>query len=147
MKKKILLFIIILLLAFIWGQSFLPKDASARESGFFYQIIKPFLELFVGPGNLTRNMVRKIAHYAEFALLGLTLSFLFKNKHRGFLWTCGTAFLAAFLDETIQIFSGRGPMIADVWLDLAGTVTTAGIFFLIRYLRNRKGSKTADPAS
>ena len=135
MKKKGIIVIVIVLLAFIWAQSFLPQSASAKESGFIYQIVRPFLELFVGPGNLTRNMVRKLAHFTEFALLGLALAFLFKNKHRGFLWACGAAFLAAFLDETIQIFSGRGPMIADVWLDLAGAVAAAGIVFLIRFLR------------
>ena len=28
--------------------------------------------------------------------------------------------LAALTDETIQIFTGRGPQVQDVWLDFAG---------------------------
>ena len=34
----------------------------------------------------------------------------------------------AFLDETIQIFSGRGPDIKDVWLDTFGAA--AGILLV-----------------
>ena len=30
---------------------------------------------------------------------------------------------AALTDETIQIFTGRGPQIQDVWLDFAGGFT------------------------
>ncbi|MBO7633021.1 MAG: VanZ family protein, partial [Lachnospiraceae bacterium] len=33
-------------------------------------------------------------------------------------WTLGT--FCALVDETIQLFSGRGPMVQDVWLDSAG---------------------------
>ena len=36
------------------------------------------------------------------------------------LTTLLVAFAVAFLDETIQIFTGRGPMIQDVWIDLSG---------------------------
>ena len=134
MKKRILIIVVIAIIAFIWGQSFLSQEDSARESGLIYQFFKPFLEFFVGPGNLTRNMVRKIAHFVEFACLGLALSFLLKNRKRGLFLVLGISFSAAFLDETIQIFSGRGPMIQDVWLDLAGALSAAGVFFLLRFL-------------
>ncbi len=138
MKKKVILIIIVALVAFIWGQSFMPQTVSRQESGFVYQIVKPFLELFVGEGNLTGNMVRKIAHFTEFAALGIVLGLIFRKKRFGFLWAALIAFLVAFLDETIQIFSGRGPMIKDVWLDLSGAVCGAGIICLISFLRRRQ---------
>ena len=49
----------------------------------------------------------------------------------------GCAWLVAFLDETIQIFSGRGPMIQDVWLDLAGALCAILLVLLIYVLRQK----------
>ena len=37
--------------------------------------------------------------------------------------------LAALTDETIQIFTGRGPQVQDVWLDVAGG--TAGLLAML----------------
>ena len=47
------------------------------------------------------------------------------------------SWLIAFLDETIPIFSGRGPMIQDVWLDLSGAVCGALLILLICFLRRK----------
>ena len=47
----------------------------------------------------------------------------------------------AFLDETIQIFSGRGPDIKDVWLDTFGSAAGILITLLILSLRNRLAGK------
>ncbi|MBQ7058119.1 MAG: VanZ family protein [Firmicutes bacterium] len=49
----------------------------------------------------------------------------------------GTSWLVAFLDETIQIFSGRGPMIQDVWLDLSGALCAILLVLLIYGLRQK----------
>lgn len=70
------------------------------------------------------GLLRKIAHFTEFASLGLLLGWLFgmlrKKKVTPFL--CGA--LAACIDETIQIFvPGRGPGIRDVCIDVGGVVT------------------------
>ena len=43
-------------------------------------------------------------------------------------------FFAAFLDESIQILSARGPQIADVWLDTAGTAFGVAVAVLVRML-------------
>lgn len=57
----------------------------------------------------------------------------------GLTLSCSAAcsWLIAFLDETIQIFSGRGPMIQDVWLDLSGAVCGALLILLICFLRRK----------
>ena len=143
MKKKVLLIVIIAMIAFIWGQSLLSQADSSKESSIVLNIVRPLLEFFYGPGKVTNNLVRKIAHFTEFAALGLALSFLFKNRRYGIMYVFGIAFLAAFLDETIQIFSGRGSMIKDVWLDLFGAACSAAVFFLIRFLIGRHRSHKA----
>ena len=47
---------------------------------------------------------------------------------------CLLGLLAAFLDETLQIFSGRGSMVADVWLDFAGVVFGVAVITLGRWI-------------
>lgn len=47
--------------------------------------------------------------------------------HGRMLTSVRFAFYIAFIDETIQIFSGRGPQIADVWLDVFGAFCGAAI--------------------
>ena len=125
--KKILAVLIALTLVLIWGQSILDREKSSEESGFVMEMIEPVLEIFVGQGNVTEYFVRKLAHFCEFFLLGaeLLLFFVLKRERKaGFLLTLTHGLFAALADETIQIFSGRGSMVQDVWLDFSGV--TAG---------------------
>ena len=78
--RKILLALIILTLLFIWGNSLLNREQSSGESAWVMQLVTPFLELFVGKGSVTERLVRKLAHFAEFALLGLELFFWFYGQ-------------------------------------------------------------------
>ena len=116
--------LIILTLALIWGHSLLGREASSEESGFVMELLEPVLEMVVGEGNVTEFLVRKLAHFTEFFVLGLELLTFFAYRKplfpQAFLLALTHGFFAAFLDETIQIFSGRGPMIQDVWLDVCG---------------------------
>ena len=72
-------------------------------------------------------MLRKLAHFGEFALLGLELAGLFfLNRGRSFKSVCLSALCAlaaASADETIQLFSGRAAMLKDVLLDFSGALT------------------------
>ena len=79
MKKQrvALLVVIILTLAFIWGNSLLSREQSSDESAWVLQLVTPVLELFVGKGRVTEHLVRKLAHFTEFALLGFELFFWF----------------------------------------------------------------------
>ena len=123
--RKILLALIILTLLFIWGNSLLNREQSSGESAWVMQLVTPFLELFVGKGSVTERLVRKLAHFAEFALLGLELFFWFygqpKKLRSALLLAVAHGLFAALTDETLQLFSGRGSQVQDVWLDFAGT--------------------------
>lgn len=118
----------VLTLAFIWGHSMMPIPSSQAESLRVGVWLTPFLELFVGSGNVTDHLVRKLAHFTEFAILGFQLLFLPRRRSspppswKDAARAAELGFFAAFLDESIQMFSGRGDQIIDVWLDLAGAV-------------------------
>ena len=129
--ERWLAILIILTLAFIWCHSLMDAEMSSEESGFVTQLITPILELIVGKGNVTEHFVRKLAHFSEFALLGMELCLFFtgrkQRKRDGLLLALAHGLFAALVDETVQIFSGRGPMIQDVWIDFSGV--TAGACF------------------
>ena len=113
----------ILLLVFIWGNSLMPGEVSQKISNWVQSLLmdsKPDAE-----GNPTGNgILRKIAHFTEFAALGMCLGWLFgmlqKRKYVPFLG--GVA--AACIDETIQAFvPERAPGLWDVCIDSCGVLT------------------------
>lgn len=114
-------------LIFIWGNSLMTAEISAAISNLVRQIVNFVLGAFSSAGEESLEgdgILRKIAHFTEFASLGLLLGWLFGmlRKKKVYPFLCGT--LAACIDETIQIFvPGRGPGIKDVCIDVGGVVT------------------------
>lgn len=85
----------------------------------------------------THRLVRKLAHFAEFGLLGLLSAWLvaYVNRRKKWIrawleWLIPIVFclLYAISDEVHQIFSNRGASAKDVVIDFAGAVT--GILLL-----------------
>lgn len=115
--------------AFILSRSMRGKVASDGESQWVTDLLR---EIFHSD-SISHAFVRKLAHFTEFFILGTELSgLLWLERRRSVqsylnIWFAGE--LCALLDETVQIFSGRGPSVADVWLDTAGA--TCGIFLLL----------------
>jgi len=147
-KKAITILSIIILatLAFIWIHSCMDREDSSMESGFVYDLLCPFFELFMGKGNVTEHFMRKLAHFTEFFGLGLELMLFMRLeflKVKPVLpvnaWVFGT--FCALIDETIQLFSGRGPAVQDVWLDSAGCLTGVLIMLAGIMLADKKNKK------
>lgn len=107
-------------LAFIWGNSVLPGDDSGAMSGWLLRLLG-----FLPNSEQAHTILRKIAHFSEFACLGLLMGWmriLVKDKPALSLLGCGLA--AACVDETIQYFvPGRASSLIDVWIDAAGFAT------------------------
>lgn len=133
----ILIIVTIIYMFFIWIHSAMPADVSAQES---LTVLDCFDVIFKSLGfsiELTDHIVRKTAHFCEFALLGLLVLWTankINNKIAVNLLSCGFICLAtAIVDETIQLFSpGRAGMIVDVVLDFSG-ICFGFLFFVIVY--------------
>ena len=144
--KTILVVLLALLLAFIWLHSMMPAEDSAEESQRVGQFLTPFLELLVGEGNVTDHLVRKLAHFCEYGVLGILAgALLLVKKESGiFRWSYALlcALAVAVIDESIQLLAdGRGAQVQDVLLDTAGSLTGLLavwlIAVLVRWLRHR----------
>jgi len=128
-----------LTVAFIWGNSCLPKATSGAESSSVYDaVIKPFFAVFEGLFGvefMTPEIARKLAHAFEFFVLATEINLLYATKlHYGWkfaLYSLFFSFTVAFLDETIQVISERGPMITDVYIDFVGALIGTLLVFLI----------------
>ena len=143
---------------FIFSNSLKSRSSSANDRDSVTNAIKPFVD---PDGKVTSiaftKIIRKLAHFAEFALLGVELAlFRLVFKKRSTLLRRSLSvpslllisLLIALLDETLQIFSGRSAEVTDVWIDFSGAIF--GILFvylvvaLIGYFKKR--SKSNSPA-
>ena len=88
---------------------------------------------------LTNHLVRKMAHFSAFAVLGVLWTGTFRNAKNFTLFKpLGLCLLAAVTDETIQLFvTGRSGQLSDVWLDFSGALCGTLLFWLICKLRKR----------
>lgn len=88
--------------------------------------------------HLTDHIVRKLAHFCEYALEGFLLTLCLRVYTRHFFvhisWPILGGLLTALTDETIQMFSdGRSSQLTDVWLDFSGGMAgiLVGLFCLV----------------
>ena len=131
-RKRIWLCTVLLAvnLAFIWGNSLLPGEASAAFSDWVKALLA---SLFPGdaPAHQGTGLLRKIAHFSEFCTLGMCLCWMFGMLGRKRGWPFFWGSLAACIDETIQLFvPDRGPGILDVLLDCSGVLTGMLLLYL-----------------
>lgn len=125
-RKRLILCsgLLVLNLAFIWGNSLMP----ASVSGAISQWVRDLISLvFQGDevGGEGDGFLRKIAHFSEFCCLGVCLSWLtgmFANTvWRSIMPSLACGFTAACADEALQHLSpGRAPRLMDVGIDTAG---------------------------
>ena len=120
-------------LLFVWGHSLMPASVSKEESHHWLALLQTWLPW------LTDYLIRKAAHFTEYAVLGALL-FGAADTRYGLWFPPCFGVLAALADETVQLFAaGRSGQVSDVWLDLAGFlagwVVVGGIAY---FLRKRK---------
>ena len=135
--KKLLTVLIGLNLALIWGNSLLPGASSDSLSGGVLAVLGQFLPFLLTEAGHT--LLRKAAHFSEFALLGL----LYSGRHRlvkgetpVHLMLFGMT--VACIDETIQIFTpGRASSLIDVWIDTSGFALGLAVIFCAYTIYNK----------
>lgn len=98
------------------------------------------------------HIVRKTAHFCEYALLSISIAFhifvIGNRKKWLFLLPVFISFLNASLDEIHQIFvPGRAGMVRDVLLDTAGAAAGSLFFYLfVLSLCKKRITRTKGPA-
>lgn len=132
--------------AFIWGHSLMQGPQSSAESDFFYNLAKPLFDA-VGlvDAELATFIIRKCAHFTEYAVLGAGAANLAKSLVREgraapshAVPAAAALALVAVLDESIQLHvPGRQGAPRDVLIDLAGFACGA----LLAYLAIRRRQK------
>lgn len=128
--------LLILNLCFIWGNSLLPGTVSGQFSDWVKELLHSFLP--GGHSGGSGGLLRKIAHFTEFACLGAVFSWLFGmlKRHPGLALVCG--FGVACVDETIQRFvPDRGPSLWDVGIDTCGCIVGMLILLTGHFIKEK----------
>lgn len=142
MKKKLLFWIFVVLSAawagFILCRSMQPAEASDAESGVFLSFLQKIFPF------VTMTLVRKAAHFTEFAILGSLLcgTMLCYQGKKNWLIVFLISLLTALADETVQLFvKGRSGQVSDVWLDFSGAFLAALVIIFIAHMRKKRRQK------
>lgn len=123
-RLRICAALIVLILAFIWGNSLMPDYLSHGFSQWVKGLLTPFVAEDSPVTEENSDLLRKMAHFAEFAALGFCLAWRGGMRKKAPVWAFCSGAAAAALDETIQCFvPGRGPRLTDVLLDSSGVLT------------------------
>lgn len=114
-------------IAFVWGHSLVQGPDSAVESGRVVELLRPLFEAAgVLDGDLMTFVVRKCAHFSEYAVLGAIGFGLFSRLSAAGLpaWVgVASVALVPVIDESLQLFvPGREGSPRDVAIDLAGAL-------------------------
>ena len=120
------LLLVVVLTAVIFVNSSLPATESGKLSGFVAQFVAQLSQLLdITLKGDVEHTIRKMAHFLEFACLGLLwcktfASFRVSNRtSTGYILLL--CLLTAVTDEYIQLFSlGREGKVMDVLLDFSG---------------------------
>ncbi len=152
---KIHIIITLAVMVFIFIHSAMSGDVSGSESRFFAEILSSITGISF---QVAHFIVRKAAHFTEFAILGICLTVNFndyKSKNeliktdktpaknvlirhpRLASWIAGT--LYACTDEFHQLFvEGRSCEFRDVCIDSAGVILGIAIAVIVKALKSRK---------
>lgn len=128
-KHKCVFFLIlsVAVVCFIFSNSLQSRAESKAKSELVAALLNPILNPH---GHLTADdfhtIIRKLAHFIEYGLLGICLVGVSINWYNKKMWIwitpAWTAFFVAVTDEIIQHFTGRACMFIDVLIDLSGAV-------------------------
>lgn len=133
--RAVLIILTFLALYFIFAMSsYNSKDSSELSMG-----LLRYINLLLGKAGfgdvLTEYVLRKIAHYSEYAVLGgllfLDVVSFTEDYKKGSLIAPPAGLCIAALDELSQNLSdGRTPKIFDVFIDFCGVFTAVAILYL-----------------
>ena len=137
--------LLIVNILFIWGNSLLPGSVSGAISHWVRDVLSLILPGRPVNPDSGHGLVRKLAHFTEFACLGALFAWLFGMFRKGVMMALPCGFLVACIDETIQRFvPGRGPAFKDVLIDTSGALVGIGLLFLGYTIRKRYAKRSLE---
>lgn len=141
-RMRLCTVLLVLNIAFIWGNSLLPGSVSGALSGWLKSVLAMLFPGGSDDPDAGHGLLRKLAHFTEFACLGGLLVWLCSMLRRPAVLSVLGGFLVACIDEGIQMFvPDRGPGILDVLLDTAGTLVGMSVVLLgytVYIMRNKQ---------
>lgn len=132
MKKRLSLILVLILTLFIWGNSLLPGSVSSSQSGIITKLLYPLFKNVMSVDTLT-TIIRKLAHFTEYAILGLVLAYFYKSKtNKYLLFALLQGVITAIIDESIQLLvPNRSGLLTDVLIDTSGVLFGLLVFYII----------------
>jgi len=145
-SRSIISLLLIFQMVFVFIMSSFGSDSSSAQSA---QIIQVLRQVFPNLNNTSHLdvssfvfIVRKTAHFTEYAILGILFSLFFrqffpqKNGSRYFILAILFSFFYACTDEIHQLFiPGRSGQFTDVLIDTLGASFGCLLLVLFRHLR------------
>ena len=125
----------VLWLWFIYSRSLQDAEASDAESGAVLGLLERFLPF------LDMYLVRKLAHFTEYYILGSLLYLDWRLLAKGSLWLpLAAGLLLAASDELLQTrVPGRSGQLSDVLLDFCGVALAVCVLYLFKRIsKNHK---------
>lgn len=157
MKKKIYTILLMIIIFLIYGVMFGFSAQNGEQSGglsfLFSKKIIEFADFFsVGDWSMEEVdtkaeaiefVVRKMAHFCEYAALGFCwfwlVSMWMPSKKKKIVLVAGIVLVSGIVDEVHQMFvPGRYPSVWDVLLDTAGGVFGMYLFALVNRITFRR---------
>ncbi len=137
------------MIALIWGNSMVPGEGSSSISLTVVHAVRDALSALSLPSAWVTNfLVRKAAHFTEYAVLGILASQALDPGGRAFrrraVLIAAVLVLVPSIDETIQLsIDGRSGQVTDVLLDCCGAATGVALRMLALHLV-RRGRSTGE---
>lgn len=123
--------LLLAILIFIFSHSLADKAASTQESMQLLSILSGLIK------GLTEHMLRKLAHFSEFAALGfftIHLCHIGRKMHlHAIAHSLFFGLLCALTDESLQLLNDRSAQVSDVWIDFSG-VCCGVLFFVLLFV-------------
>ena len=133
--RILLILLIIATLIFIFSNSLKNREDSSADSDTVGGIVALIFPPDTPLGAFVAENLRSIAHFAEFALLGMEcafyVAFFTRRRLRNALLSPFIGLATGFIDESLQYLSDRAPEISDVWIDLGGFVLLSALTYLV----------------
>lgn len=131
MKKNYKLLLLIIWMIFIFIMSSFDGNASSSQSNFIVNIIMHITN--IENKELISLIVRKMAHFTEYFILGILAYNYFKSKNKSVLLPLILCIIYAISDELHQIFTpDRVFQLTDILIDSSGSILGIYILWKIR---------------